>query len=379
MGLFASKWRLTCGAGVVILISASTACSLLRTHSSKDLLAALPGETHFKNIRQLTFDGINVKAYWSFNGRYLTYQHKDLGAEASKCDQIYRMDADGSAQQILSSGEGQNTCSFFFPDDSRVLFSSTARPGLPASCPKDSRTTEKAWPIRDSLQIYSVKPDGTDPLPLEPGAPRAYNAEATVCKDGSVVFTSDRSGDLELFTGKIDPRFGTLSDVKAVTHEEGYDGAASFSPDCRQLVWRASRPKTGRELSEYKRLLARHLYKPTAMEIWIGNADGSNARPLTRLHATSFAPVFTPDAKKIVFASNVHTDPGNKFELYMIGVDGSGLERISYSDSFDGFPMFSPDGKYLAFSSNRNAGKAHETNIFVTEWIDTPSPEQEKR
>ena len=51
--------------------------------------------------------------------------------------------------------------------------------------------------------MYSAKPDGTDLVPIEPGAPRAYNAEATVCRDGSVVFTSDREGDLELYTAKL--------------------------------------------------------------------------------------------------------------------------------------------------------------------------------
>jgi Tol biopolymer transport system component len=342
----------------------------LHPRSTKDVLPPLPGEKHFKNIRQLTSDGINVKAYWSFDGSMLTFQHKDLGPHASKCDQIYLMKADGSSQQILSSGEGQNTCSYFYPDDSRVLFSSTSRPGTPGACPKEARQTEHAWPIRDSFQIYSVKTDGTDPLPIEPGSPRAYNAETSVCKDGTVVFTSDRSGDLELYTGKLDPQFGTLNNVKAVTHAVGYDGAATFSPDCSQLVWRASRPRAGRETNEYKRLLGRHLYKPTAMEIWIGNVDGSKAHALTHMNAISFAPVFSPDAKKVVFASNARDPSRNLFDLYMINVDGTGLERISFSETFDGFPMFSPDGKQLVFSSNRNASQTHETNIFVADWVE---------
>jgi Tol biopolymer transport system component len=35
---------------------------------------------------------------------------------------------------------------------------------------------------------------------------------------------------------------------------------------------------------------------------------------------------------------------------------------------FDGFPMFSPDGKKLIFASNRNDAKEGETNLFVAEW-----------
>ena len=52
-------------------------------------------------------------------------------------------------------------------------------------------------------------------------------------------------------------------------------------------------------------------------------------------------------------------DPkGRNFDLYKINVDGIGLERITDNETFDGFPMFSPDGKKLVFASNRNAKAA---------------------
>ncbi len=36
---------------------------------------------------------------------------------------------------------------------------------------------------------------------------------------------------------------------------------------------------------------------------------------------------------------------------------------------FDGFPMFSPDGKKLVFASNRNAAKQGDTNVFIADWV----------
>ena len=62
-------------------------------------------------------------------------------------------------------------------------------------------------------------------------------------------------------------------------------------------------------------------------------------------------------------------DPkGRNFDLYLINVDGTGLERVTYNDTFDGFPMFSPDGKQLVFASNRNDAKPGETNVFIADW-----------
>jgi Tol biopolymer transport system component len=54
----------------------------------------------------------------------------------------------------------------------------------------------------------------------------------------------------------------------------------------------------------------------------------------------------------------------------MINEDGSGLEQITYFDDFDGFPMFSPDGKKLVFASNRFNRQPRDTNVFIGDWVD---------
>jgi TolB protein len=106
------------------------------------------------------------------------------------------------------------------------------------------------------------------------------------------------------------------------------------------------------------------------------NADGTSKRQVTKLNAASFAPFFAPDGKAIIFCTN-YFDPerGNRrkqpnFDLAVINVDGTGLERITYNESFDGFPMFSPNGKKLVFASNRNAKAQGETNVFIADWVD---------
>jgi Tol biopolymer transport system component len=54
----------------------------------------------------------------------------------------------------------------------------------------------------------------------------------------------------------------------------------------------------------------------------------------------------------------------------MVNDDGTGAERITFNETFDGFPMFSPDDKSLVFASNRNGKAKGETNLFVADWVD---------
>ncbi|PYQ56730.1 MAG: peptidase M28, partial [Acidobacteria bacterium] len=179
------------------------------------------------------------------------------------------------------------------------------------------------------------------------------------------IFTSTRDGDLDLYRMDADGR-----NVKRLTNSPGYDGGAFFSPHCSKIVWRASRPKEGPELDEYKRLLAQGLVHPTQLEIWTANADGTDARQVTYLNAASFAPSFFPDGKRIIFSSNYGDPKGREFDLWAINLDGTNLERITWTLQFDGFPMFSPDGTRLAFASNRNGTQPGETDIFVARWVE---------
>ncbi len=157
--------------------------------------------------------------------------------------------------------------------------------------------------------------------------------------------------------------------VVRLTKEPGYDGGAFFSPDCSQIVWRASRPQ-GAALDDYRRLLAQDLIRPSKLEIFVANADGSNVRQVTYLDTASFAPYFHPSGKSVLFSTNYGDPKGREFNIWSINVDGTGMKQITFSEGFDGFPMFSPDGTRLAFASNRNQSKPGETNVFVARWVE---------
>ncbi len=326
-----------------------------------------PGEKHFSSIRQITFGGDNAEAYWSFDDRKVIFQsnYADWGVG---CDQMFLMEVGETFADhkppMLSTGMGRTTCGYFLPDNEHILYASThlrdeACPDVPLR-----ENGNYVWPVYDSFDIFVADLQGniTAQLTDEPG----YDAEATVSPKGDkIVFTSDRSGDLELYTMNLDG-----SDVRQITDQLGYDGGAFFSPDGTQIIFRASRPKTEAEIAEYKSLLARGLVQPTNMELFICNADGSDLRQLTYLGNANWSPFFHPDGDKILFSSNFEAEGGFPFNLYMINTDGTGLERVTHGKTFDAFPVFSNDGKHLIFSSNRNNGGTRDTNLFIAEWKD---------
>jgi TolB protein len=319
-----------------------------------------PGEGHLRSIRQLTFDGNNAEAYFSPDGRRLIFQRQERGDAG--CDQQYVMSVDGTGLRRVSNGLGRTTCGYFSHGGRRILYSSTFEASPACPTPPD-RSQGYVWPL-GAFEIYSARADGSDLRRLTTND--AYDAEATVSPDGKrVVFTSTRNGDIELYTMNVD---GT--DVRRVTHRVGYDGGAFFSPDGKSIVWRAMYPETPSDTADYRRLLAQRLVRPSRLELWVANADGSEARQVTRLGAATFAPFFHPDGRRIIFASNQPDPRSRNFDLYLVNLDGSGLERVTTSSEFDGFPMFSPDGRGLVFASNRNAARPGETNIFIADWVE---------
>jgi Tol biopolymer transport system component len=316
-------------------------------------------ERHFKNIKQLTHGGENAEAYFSPDGSHLIFQSTRDGYP---CDQIYTIKIDGTDLRKVSTGKGRTTCGYFYPGSKQILYASTHE-ALAACPPKPSYERGYVWPIYDGYDIYRANPDGSNltPLTRTPG----YDAEATIAPDGLIVFTSVRDGDMEIYSMKADG-----SDVKRLTNRPGPDGGPFFSWDGKQVAFRGKQLSAGAELNDYRTLLKEGLWRPTELEIFVMNRDGSSQRQVTKLGKANFAPSWHPDGKRLIFASNIGDPKGRDFDVYMIDLDGTGLERITYNNTFDGFPMFSPDGKHLVFASNRNAKAEGETNVFIADWVE---------
>jgi Tol biopolymer transport system component len=323
-------------------------------------VAARADEPRLDNIRMLTNGGENAEAYFSADAKQLIFQATRPGI--SSCDQIFTMNADGSDVRMVSTGRGVTTCAYFFPSGDRILYSSTHEHS-PECPPRPDYSQGYVWPLHP-FDIYTARPDGSDLRRI--GSTPDYDAEATISPDGSrIVFTSTRDGDLEIYTMNADG-----GDVRRITSEPGYDGGAFFTPDGRRIVYRARHPETAEELADYRRLLGQNLIRPSRLDIYVMDVDGSNRVRVTNNGAANFAPYMHPDGQRIIFSSNMDDPAGRNFDLYLVNVDGTGLERVTTSPDFDGFPMFTEDGGTLVFASNRSQAQEGETNVFIADWIE---------
>ncbi len=319
-----------------------------------------PQAKHLTNLKQLTHGGQNAEAYWGPDGKRLIFQSTRPPHE---CDQIYIMNADGSDQRLVSTGKGRTTCGYFLKDNKHFVYASTheAAPACPA--PPD-RSKGYLWGVFPTYDIFLASDDGKVVKKLT-GA-HGYDAEATVnFKTNRLIYTSQSSGDLELWSMKPDG-----SSKKQITKREGYDGGAAYSHDGKKIVWRATDPDNKPVMVRYKELLKEGLTEPMKMELFIADANGANVRQLTKYGCASFAPAFTPDGRKIIFSSNKHNCDGRRFELFSINPDGTGLEQVTNFGGFTSFPEFSPDGKRFVFASDYQAKQRYEFNIWVGEWKD---------
>jgi Tol biopolymer transport system component len=109
------------------------------------------------------------------------------------------------------------------------------------------------------------------------------------------------------------------------------DASPGISPDGRRLAFVSQRSGTP--------------------EIWVSDADGSQAVRLTNFHSGAVGtPQWSPDSRAIAF--DVPVD-GNR-DVYVVGSDSAQVRRLTGESSADGRPSWSRDGKWIYFTSDRS-------------------------
>lgn len=317
-------------------------------------------------IRQLTFEGLRAgEGYFSADGKKMVFQSER--EEGNPFYQIYQLDLETGDTEKISPGHGKTTCAWIHPDGKRILFASThenteskAQQETEYAERESGKARKYSWDYDAEFEIYETVIGSGVYKNLT--NTKGYDAEGAYSPDGSkIVFASNRQAydgsmseeDQKAF--KLDKKFpmeiyladADGSNVKRLTHTDGYDGGPFFSADGTKICWR------------------RFDRKGLTAEVFTMNIDGTGERQVTRLGAMSWAPYFHPSGEYLIFTTNKHGF--DNFELYLVDAEGAKEPvRVTHTPGFDGLPTFSPDGKILSWTSNRTPGG--ESQIFLANW-----------
>lgn len=120
-----------------------------------------------------------------------------------------------------------------------------------------------------------------------------------------------------------------------LTNSPKADDDPAWSPDGKKIAFASSRDKN------------------RGSEIYVMDADGSNQTRLTNVPGSDKDPAWSPDGKKIAFAST--RDEGYLSEIYVMNADGGNQRRLSHNPGIDRYPVWSPDSKKIAYESARKS------------------------
>ena len=132
------------------------------TTASKNPLI-YPEETHFKDLRQVTFGGDNAEAYWSFDDKQIVFQSNNAKWNVG-CDQMFLMNVDETFKDnippMISTGKGRTTCSYFLPDNKHIIYASTHLGD--EECPETPlrKNGKYIWPVYDTFDIFVADLEG---------------------------------------------------------------------------------------------------------------------------------------------------------------------------------------------------------------------------
>jgi eukaryotic-like serine/threonine-protein kinase len=309
------------------------------------------------NTERVTLPGEGFSRFdlsWSPDGRYLAYVDADVhSGQGQTTIWIWRWE-DGKGW-ATTSGPGNNW-SPTWSADSRSLFYVSNRGGSwdlwEQALGNSGQVAGEAKPVTTGIGVHhaALSRDGSKlayargrrisnvwRVPISKSRPATW-AEAVqltfdqafiemldVSKDGTLVLSTDRSGNPDLWV-----RDASSGEMRQLTTDPTPDWAPKWSPDGQQVAFYA--------------------FRGGKRELWSMPAGGGKARKVIDLEAGQIYPDWSPDGRSIAFAASA---PNTSIDIWIAPAEGGEARRLMTDPASDNFPTWSPDGRSLVFWSLR--------------------------
>jgi Tol biopolymer transport system component len=230
---------------------------------------------------------------------------------------LFVVGADGSGAHKVTRGlarvgEGDADWS---PDGSRIVF---------------DRTYDCAASLGSCFALWVVNADGSAEERLTPEDAQGVTSalSPTWSPDGrsiAYVLLNDRSEASDIWVMNADG-----SGKRRLTHVGDAEGPA-WAPDGRKMAFSHDG------------------------DIFVLDREAGSLQRLTKTPALESYPNWSPDGKRIAYELNDSSPPGQAFQeydAYVMDADGKEARRLSRHGDLDGHPVWSPGGKLIAYGSD---------------------------
>jgi dipeptidyl aminopeptidase/acylaminoacyl peptidase len=277
-----------------------------------------------------------AEAYYAPDDFHLIAQVRDPDAHRPEGSKnygplTYVFTEDGKTFRRINN-RGQDACSWWFPDQKRVLWTSTRdRTDMPIG------DWSKPENYPQGAELYTSDVYGNDVQRLTNN--EWYEAEVSISPDGKwITFVREVNGNVDIWRMRPDG-----SDQQQVTFTDDWQpGAPIYMRDSETIMFQAWRR------SEYGKV------NPTPMTVFTIRHDGSNLTQRTFDRKMYWGPAPIADGRHYLFTTILD---GNNHELFLGDLAGGEPLRLTYRAGFDGMKSISNDGSKMVFSRTGAEGK----------------------
>jgi Tol biopolymer transport system component/TolB-like protein/tetratricopeptide (TPR) repeat protein len=286
----------------------------------------------------------------------------------------YASDIDGNFElytKVLATGEV------------RRLTNSPAHDSFPSYSPDGTQIVFNSDREKENNDVYLMNADGsgvrkiTDSPGWDAAPPNTWSRDGT-----QLLILSDRQGPESVYIINIDP---FAPELVSADIESEHPLDPSFSPDGNRIVYQT---QEGIRLLDLRSEDDKFVFKTSAgggavispdgqrilfldriddnTELCLVNVDGSGFVNLSQSPSKEMTPSFSPDGRRIAFASN-RAAGTSTFEIYVMNADGTDTKMIYGDRAMSINPTWSPDGKTIAFANDREDGRVGNFELFLIE------------